>query len=169
MRKIVLALIACFWASFAGAQTLPLVGTPPGTIIWHSGETQGGVQVLDYIMGFSSRGVNFGVANVDYPIIIPINIIAYTIRDVEVTNCSASMGGAVGGLYTAPNQGGTAIVAATQGYGALFSGAQLLHLTLASGANTTRWTVNTLYFNLSTAYNHNPATCDIYVFIDNLT
>jgi hypothetical protein len=91
----------------------------------------------------------------------------YQVTAVYVTNCTSTPAGSVGGIYTAPSKGGTAIVGASQTYTSLASNTSLESLTVASSANalvnsSTPSTVQ-FYFSLTTAASSGTPTCDIYV------
>lgn len=97
---------------------------------------------------------------------ITINTAKYIVQRITVTNCSASLTLAIGGVYTAASKGGTAIVAATQAYTAITASTKYLGLTLQNLA-TDVLTAGTLYLSLTTAQG-GAATCDLYVIGDAL-
>ena len=70
--------------------------------------------------------------------IIPINSTNYIVRRITVTNASASLTLAAGGVYNATSKGGNAIVAAAQVYSALTATTKTVDLTLAAIAGTDR-------------------------------
>ena len=85
----------------------------------------------------------------------------YQVTGINVTNCSTTPAGAVGGIYTATSKGGTAIVAGSQTYTALTSPTMIQALTDA--VITTSQTAPQLYFSLTSAAASGTPTCDIYV------
>jgi len=118
----------------------------------------------------ASYGTSFSTTS-DQPILLPSTISAVTITGIIVTNASASLNTAQGGVYPAPGQTGSPLVAATQVYSTLLNNSYLLNLTLTAFATTTRFTTNSLtpigtqmalYFSLTTAQSGNP-TADVYV------
>jgi len=115
----------------------------------------------------SIRAANFN-STADQACAIPSSITAWTPLAIKVTNCSASLTLAVGGVYPAASKGGTALVAAAQVYTALSSATILLSLTLAANIATTRYTVNTVYLSLTTGQG-TAATCDFYLTGTDLT
>mgnify|MGYP001564857480 CR=1 FL=1 len=107
----------------------------------------------------------------DQPIQIPNDISAFQLTGIIITNASLSMSVAAGGFYPAVGKGGTAIVAASQGYSALTTANALLLATLTGAAASTRFSSAnltlidgylTLYLSLSTAQGVN-ATADCYI------
>lgn len=96
---------------------------------------------------------------------VPISSSKYIIRRVVVTNASANLTLAVGGIYTGASKGGTTIVANTQLYSALTASSKTLDLTLI--ALTDVLTSTTIYLSLTTAQGL-AATADIYLFGDTL-
>src|SRR5690349_21519110 len=95
---------------------------------------------------------------------IPINLhgtTKYFIERIMTTNASGAMTLVVGGIYTATNKGGTAVVSAVQAWSGLAGSTSLLGLTLAS--LTTVLTASTLYLSLSTPRG-SAGTADIYIF-----
>jgi hypothetical protein len=115
----------------------------------------------------SIRTANFN-STADQACTIPASITAWTPLAIKVTNCSASLTLAVGGVYPAASKAGTALVAAAQVYTALTGATILLSLTLAANIATTRYTVNTVYLSLTTGQGTG-ATCDVYVTGTDLT
>jgi hypothetical protein len=107
---------------------------------------------------FSSVDMN---ATGDQPIILRTGTAGYLIEKIIVTNASASLSLAAGGVYTAASKGGTAIVAAGQLYSALTGSTKLLSLTLA--ALTDVLTTSPIYLSLTVAQG-TAATADIYMF-----
>lgn len=85
----------------------------------------------------------------------------YVIEKILVTNASASLSLAAGGIYTTTAKGGTAIVAAAQVFSALTGTTKALSLTLA--ALTDILTGSTIYLSLTVAQG-GAATVDIYVY-----
>jgi hypothetical protein len=107
------------------------------------------------------RGANMNTT-ADQAMAVPAQITAFTIERIVVTNCTANLTLAVGGIYPTTSKGGTAIVANTQVYTALTAATIRLDLTLSATAATTRYTLANVYFAL-TAAQGSAATCDIYV------
>lgn len=97
--------------------------------------------------------------------VIPINNLSYGYDVIKIvaTNVVGTPVLAQGGIYTAPSKGGVAIVAATQLYTGLTTGAVILPLTLAV-TNQLR-TEGSLYLSLTTA-NGTACTADFYVYAD---
>lgn len=104
----------------------------------------------------------------DQACIIPAAITKWTPTAIVVTNCSASMTLAAGGVYPTTAKGGAAIVAAVQVYSAATSSSISVNLTVVAGALTTPFAVNTVYLSLTTPQG-SAATCDFYVYGNNLT
>jgi hypothetical protein len=83
----------------------------------------------------------------------------YIVRRVTVCNASGNVSVAVGGIYTQPNKGGTAVVPATQNY---------LDLTDSFGVqdaavdSTVKHLASNLYFSLTTGAVSGTATVFIY-------
>ncbi len=115
----------------------------------------------------SIRSANFN-STADQACVIPASITAWMPTSIVVTNCSASLTLAVGGVYPAASKAGTALVAAAQVYTALTGATVVLALTMAANIATTRQTINTLYLSLTTGQG-TAATCDFYVIGDDLT
>lgn len=113
------------------------------------------------------RAANFNTT-VDQACTIAAAVTAYTVTSILVTNCSASLTLAAGGVYPTTSKGGTALVAAVQVYTALTSAAIVLGATLAANIATTRYTASTLYLSLTTGQG-TAATCDFYIFGNDLT
>jgi hypothetical protein len=87
---------------------------------------------------------------------------------ISVKNCTTSMTTAVGGIYTATSQGGTAIVAAGQAYSNSTGATIVTDLTIASTPAKTTYgglTAPALIINLSTAQGA-ASTCDFFVYGD---
>lgn len=85
----------------------------------------------------------------------------YIIEKIVVTNASANLTLAAGGVYSAASKGGTAIVAAIQVYSALTGSSKFVPLTLATLTDVL--TGATIYFALTTAQG-SASTADIYVY-----
>lgn len=106
------------------------------------------------------KSANFNTtADQAMPIYAGIN--KYVLDSVRVTNCTASLTLAAGGIYTAASKGGTAVVAAAQLYSAVTGATDALALTIATAA--TAFTANPLYLALTTAQG-GAATCDVYIY-----
>jgi hypothetical protein len=113
----------------------------------------------------------------DQAIQFPLDITAFSISGIIITNASLSLTTAVGGFYPTTSKGGTAIVANTQVYSSLTTSQKLLAATLAAGVSTTRYSslnvdaINgylTLYLSLTTAQGAS-STADCYVLGNNLS
>jgi len=107
----------------------------------------------------------------DQQITIFDNPSKYVIRRIVVTNASASLTTAAGGIYTAVSKGGTAVVASSQAYSTLTGSTLFLDLTLNTSGNaniTVKSSIPNLYLSLTTAQG-TAATADVYVYGDILT
>lgn len=119
---------------------------------------------------------NFNLSSSDQALLLPYSITAFMLTGIVITNASISLTTAEGGFYTAANQGGSTIVAATQVYSTLTSANLLMSATLTAFASSARFSsanlpttlgpynhnVLEIFFNLSTGQGA-PATADIYV------
>lgn len=125
----------------------------------------------DYRVVGKLIGANF---NVDTDQAIPIQISDdddvvtpdvgdFIVANIIVRNASVSLTTAVGGIYTAPAKGGSAIVANSQVYSALTSAVKYVGLTLAGIALTDVLNQENLYLSLTTPQGA-AATADIYVY-----
>jgi hypothetical protein len=92
---------------------------------------------------------------------IAIGASKYFIDKVVVTNASASLTLAVGGLYTASSKGGTQVIANTQIFSALTASTKILLLTSLVTADVL--TASQLFLSLTTAQG-SAATCDILIY-----
>lgn len=99
----------------------------------------------------------------DQACVIPATVTKWTPTAIVVTNCSASMTLAAGGVYPTTAKGGTAVVAAAQVYSAATSSSISVNLAIAAGSLTTPYTVNTVYLSLTTGQG-SAATCDFFLF-----
>jgi len=79
-----------------------------------------------------------------------------------VTNASASLTLAAGGLYSAASKGGTAVVLAAQVYSALTGSAVVLQAPISTAGASVALTVSQLFLSLTTAQG-SAATADVYV------
>ncbi len=113
------------------------------------------------------RSANMNVTT-DQSIPISATVTSWAPTSIWVTNCSASMTLAAGGFYPATSKGGTALVAATQLYSGATTSAFVVNATMAAGIATTRYTISTVYFSLTTAQG-SASTCDLYVIGVDLT
>lgn len=116
----------------------------------------------EWLLG-ALKGADFNAAGTDQQ--IGMRPGKYIIRRIVVTNASATILLAAGGIYTAASKGGTAVVGALQVYSTLLSSTVSLDLTLASGAINSALTAGILNLNLTTA-NGSAVTADVYVFGD---
>jgi hypothetical protein len=155
MRFIFILLLA-LWASPASAQW----GGGGGATITSTAANANRVLC-------SIRAANFNTT-ADQACAIAAAITAFTVTSILVTNCTASMTLAAGGVYPTTSKGGTALVAAAQIYTALTASTITLLATLAANIATTRYTVATLYLALTTGQG-SAATCDFYVLGNDLT
>lgn len=115
----------------------------------------------------SIRTANFN-STADQACTIAAGVAVWAPTSIFVTNCSASLTLAVGGVYPTTSKGGTALVANTQIYTALTTSTIVFGLTLAANIATTRYTAATLYLALTTGQG-TAATCDFYVWGNDLT
>lgn len=113
------------------------------------------------------RSANFNVTT-DQAVPIVATVTAFQITGIVVTNCSTSLTTAVGGFYPTTAKGGTPIVAATQVYSALTGASVLLNATVAATPLITRYAIANVYLSLTIAQG-GAATCDVYVFGNDLT
>ena len=107
----------------------------------------------------------------DQQITIFSNPSKYIIRRIVVTNASANLSTAAGGIYTAVSKGGTAVVAAAQAYTTLTGSTLFLDLTLNGtgfASTTVKSSIPNLYLSLTTAQGA-AATADVYVYGDIIT
>lgn len=113
------------------------------------------------------RSANFNsVADQTIPIVSSVT--AFQITSIIVTNCSASLTTAAGGVYPTTSKGGVPIVAAIQAYTALTGTTVLLGATVAATPLVTRYAVSNVFLALTIAQGA-PATCDVYVIGNDLT
>jgi hypothetical protein len=92
---------------------------------------------------------------------IAISASKYFIDKVVVTNASASLTLAVGGLYTAASKGGTQVLANTQVFSVLTASSKILLLSSLITADVL--TAGQLYLSLTTAQG-TAATADVYLY-----
>lgn len=114
----------------------------------------GDSRVIGYVIG-----ANMNVTT-DQAIAIAQPSTRYVIQAIWVTNCSANLTTAAGGVYPTTAKGGTAIVAAGQVYSALTAATILLPLTIAAGNVIYNQAI--VYLSLTTPQG-SAATCDVYV------
>lgn len=112
-------------------------------------------------------GANFNSV-ADQAISINAAVTKYLLTGIYVTNCSASLTTAAGGVYPTTAKGGVPVVAAAQVYTALTSATVLLPATISAAGVGTALTASTLYLSLSLAQG-TAATCDVYLFGADLT
>jgi hypothetical protein len=115
----------------------------------------------------SIRGANFNVTT-DQACTLPTAITAWVPTQIIVTNCSASLTTAAGGVYPATSKGGTALVGSAQVYTTLTASTIVFPLTAAAGMITTRQTIGTVYLSLTLAQG-SAATCDFFVLGQDLS
>jgi hypothetical protein len=157
MRRV-LAFFCAAWLACSQA----IAGFGSGGAVTINNTAAGATRVL-----CSIRAANFNVTT-DQACTIPAGVTAWVPTSIIVTNCSASLTLAAGGVYPAVSKGGTALVAAAQIYTALTGATIVLGLTLAANIATTRYTVNTVYLSLTTGQG-TAATCDLYLIGNDLT
>jgi hypothetical protein len=157
MRRA-LAFLCAIWLACSQA----IAGFGSGGAVTINNTAAGATRVL-----CSIRAANFNVTT-DQACTIPAGVTAWVPTSIVVTNCSASLTLAAGGIYPAASKGGTALVAAAQIYTALTGATIVLGLTLAANIATTRYTVNTVYLSLTTGQG-TAATCDLYLIGNDLT
>jgi hypothetical protein len=92
---------------------------------------------------------------------IAIGASKYFIDKVVVTNASASLTLAVGGLYTAASKGGTQVLANTQVFSGLTASSKILLLSSLITADVL--TAGQLYLSLTTGQG-TAATADVYLY-----
>lgn len=154
MRFILALVIAlCFSPAFAQWGSGPVSVTNTAT---------GANRVL-----CSIRAANMNITT-DQVCTIPAAVTAWAPLSLLVTNCSATPTLAVGGLYPTTSKGGTPMVAASQAYSTLSSAPLVLLPALAAGIATNRFTINTIYFSLTTGAG-GASTCDVYLTGSDLT
>jgi hypothetical protein len=117
-------------------------------------------QALRLLASFQSVNVNAGGDTV-LPI---INTDRYSVSNVVFTNASVSLTTALAGVFTAPNAGGTAIVA-NAALSAMTSASVVSQRTVASTAAISG---QNLYVNVGTAQGA-AATMDVFVYGYDLT
>lgn len=168
MKRILLALFLLGCASAANAQVgggicSSPIGNPPSLctnaqLPMPTGATR--------VLG-SLRAVNMN-STADQGITIPAAVTKWVPTGILATNCTGTLTLAAGGVYPAASKAGTPLVAAAQSYSALTSTTLILPMTLAAGIATTAYTINTVYFSLTTA-SGGTATCDVYLLGSDLT
>jgi hypothetical protein len=129
-----------------------------------------GVMASGYTLIGRMLGVNMNLAgsgaaaqDQSIPLFIGTNV-SFRVRRIVAMNASASLTTAVGGIYTATAQGGTAVVAANQAYSALTGATLALDVPIVTTPGNTVWAGGTpLIVNLSTAQGA-AATCDMFVY-----
>lgn len=142
---------------------VPALSLSPARAQWGGG---GGATINNTVTGAervlcSVRAANMNVTT-DQLCTIPAAVTAWAPLGLIVTNCSATPTLSVGGFYSAASKGGTAMVAATQAYSTLTSSSLVLLPALAATIATTRYTISSTYFSLTTAAG-TASTCDIYL------
>ena len=119
-----------------------------------------------------ARSVNLGVAANTDTIAPIINSLSYLVEEVwvgnvQVSGAAAAAATAAVGVYTASQQGGTAIV--TKAITSTLSSAlnQFVSMTVVAAQTILAQTVTQLYVNVATSFPG--ATCDVFVFGVDLT
>jgi len=135
-----------------GAQDAARISATPGVV---------SVQGQSGLLGYKT-GVNF---NTTTDQAIDIWAARWVLRRVLVTNASASLTLAVGGIYTGAGKTGNVLVPATQPYTTLTAAGKHMDLTLATFATSDVVVSTTIYFSLTTAQG-SATTADIYVYGD---
>jgi hypothetical protein len=98
----------------------------------------------------------------DQAIMPLINVNAYSVFQVVLCNASISLSTALAGVFTAPNAGGTAIVA-NAALSGLTGPTIVSQRTVASTAQVSSVVPLSLYFNVGTAQGA-PATVDVMIY-----
>lgn len=127
-----------------------------------------GNTLIGRLLGANMNLAGSGAAAQDQPLNLWVNPAQYyRLTKVTAKNCSGSVTTAVGGIYTASAQGGTAVVAATQVYSANTGPTLSLDLTIATTPGKTAYLAGStpLYLNLSTAQGA-AMTCDFFIYAD---
>lgn len=124
-------------------------------------KTSGGIITTgnEILLGYKI-GANMNVTTDQAIPITRIGSKSFRITRIYVTNASASLTTAAGGVYPTTSKGGTAIVAAGQAYSALSSAAVGLDLTIAAVRTLA---ISNIYLSLTTAQG-TASTADVYVF-----
>lgn len=112
------------------------------------------------------RGANMN-STADQALTPPTAITKYLITAILVTNASASLTTAAGGIYPAASKGGTPVVAAVTTYTALTAAGIIFAPTLAGTVAATPYT-GALFLSLTLGQG-SAATADIYVIGVDLT
>ncbi len=149
--RFILTLLVSLWFSPCFSQGF---GSGGGTTV--NNTVTGADRVL-----CSIRAANMNITT-DQLCTIPAAVTAWAPLSLVVTNCSATPTLAVGGFYPAASKAGTAMVAAAQAYSTLTSAPLILLPALVGGIATTRYTINSTYFSLTTAAG-GASTCDVYL------
>lgn len=117
------------------------------------------------------RSANFN-ATTDQAIPIVVPTPKYRISEIVVANASASLAGAVGGIYSAAAKTGVAIVPSSQAYSGLSSAAvNTLNSSIVLASTnfaTAEFNLNQIFLSLTTPLG-SAATADVYVFTRPLT
>lgn len=118
-------------------------------------------------LGGSLVGANFNVTS-DQAIALslPPASTDYVVEAVIVSNATAGLSVAIGGIYSAPGKTGVQVVSSGQDYGALVGGTPNTVGTAMAATTTPNAILNvtTLYFSLTTPQGTN-CTADIRVYI----
>lgn len=130
-----------------------VVGDPRRVIV------SGGLNLIGTLIGADMNSVS------DEPVQMLIDQkTPFRIRQITVTNSSGSLDTAIGGIYTAQNKGGAAIVASSQAYSSITAPNIALDLTIVPTPGNTIWGGGTqLYKSLSTPQGA-AVTADYYFY-----
>jgi hypothetical protein len=147
------------WFNSTSATFYRCTSNASGAATWQSvtAGTGGGETLLGSIIG-----ANFNITT-DQPFVGAVNLTAikYAITRFLVTNCSASITTAVGGIYSAATKGGTPIVAAAQTYTGT-GATSLQSLTIAAAGSASAWSIVPI-LSLTTAEG-SAATADVTMY-----
>jgi hypothetical protein len=113
-----------------------------------------------------ARGVNMATTT-DQALTVPAPPYPYVLSNIVLANCSAVPSAlTAGGVYTATGKGGSTLIPAATGYGALGGIGKTLGVALSSGS-VTPVSATTLYFSLSVPSGV-AATCDVFLYGEEL-
>lgn len=149
---VVSVLAACL--ALGAASLLPARAAPSGRALDLSDSSE--------LLG--CRHVNLNTTT-DQPITMKSD--RYVVLRVTLANPSANPTLAVGGIYSAPSKGGTALVPATQVYTGLSAANRFITTGLNAVLSTTVATASTLYFSLTTAQG-SACSADLFIYGDDV-